>query len=90
MVKIVELKPLPNFILFIKYNDGVEGVQELEMLFKKLGRSQSDFEKVWIDNEMGGVPAWEGDFQIDALKPYLDFTNQTFEQYIQHRRQNVA
>jgi len=90
MVKIIEVKPLPEFILFIRYNDGVEGIQDLKNLFKNYKLSQKEFENVWVENKCGGMPTWNNDIQIDALKPYLDFTNQSFEQYIEKERQNVA
>jgi hypothetical protein len=89
MVKISEIKPLSNFQLYIKYEDGIEGQQDLTRLFQIRNLDQTYFEQVALD-EKRGVPVWDEELEIDGFKPYLDFTHQTFEEYCERSRKNVA
>ena len=74
MKKIIEIKALENYRLFLKYNDGVEGIIDLSDLvgrgvfvkFNDIGF----FNNVWIGE--GGAPTWNNELDIDPYKPYLD------------------
>lgn len=75
LIKPLLVKPEPNFHLFIKFNDGKEGVVDLSSLVGKgvfAAWLNSDlFNKVYID-ETGAV-AWNNDLDIcsDALYSQL-------------------
>jgi len=82
MFKLAEVKALPNYRLWIRYEDGVEGEVDLSHL---VGRGvftawtdHKVFEQVHISSS--GVPSWDDDIDIcpDAL--YLQITGKTAEQ----------
>jgi hypothetical protein len=81
--KIVEVKPLPLYRLYLKYNDGVEGTVDLSHLRGKgvflCWENDDNFSKVHIDSS--GALVWNEELDIDPLSCYLKITNQTFEQY---------
>jgi len=83
MVKPIEVKALKNFQLFVKFNDGVEGVVDLNHLKSgeafKSWDEPGNFEKVYID---GPGIAWSDELDIDALNVYLTLTKQSFEEFI--------
>lgn len=84
MIKIIEIKPLKNYKLHLKYNDGVEGDIDLSDL---VGKGVFDkFKDVEFFNSVriseSGAPAWDNDLDIDPLNTYLSITGKTFEQFI--------
>ena len=78
MLKPVEVKPLDNYRLWIKYSDGVQGIVDLsEFAGKGVFERWDDyreFQKVHIGPD--GELAWSDDIDMcpDAL--YLKVTNQ--------------
>ena len=90
MVKAIEVKALKNFQLFVKFNDGVEGVVDLSHLKNgeafKFWDEPGNFEKVYLD---GPGIAWSDQLDIDALNVYLTLTKQSFEEFIKKQKQNA-
>jgi hypothetical protein len=89
MIKIVDIKPLANFKLHLKYNDGVQGDIDLSYLagkgvFKDFLK-EDFFNNVWIDD--AGVPTWENDLDIDPINAYLKITGKSFEQYLTENKE---
>ncbi len=84
MIKIIEIQPLPNYKLHIKYNNGVEGDLDLsEMVGKGVFSNFKDvgyFNNVWIGET--GAPTWSGDIDIDIINSYLKITGKTFDQFL--------
>jgi len=82
MFKIVEVKALPDYRLWVRYDDGVEGEVDLSHLAGRgIFAAWNDykvFKRVHIGSS--GVPSWNDDIDIcpDAL--YLQVTGKTPEQ----------
>ena len=82
MFKLVEVKALPDYRLWIRYENGIEGEVDLSHL---VGRGVF---KAWEDQEVfqpvhvspSGAPSWGDDIDLcpDAL--YLQITGETVEQ----------
>lgn len=90
MIRAIAIKALPDFKLEIKFNDGVEGIVDLNHLKTgeafKFWLEKGNFEKAYIDGE--GI-AWNENLDIDALSLYLEITGQTFEQFA-NKQKNYA
>lgn len=82
MIRAIAIKPLPDFKLNIKFDDGVEGTADLSRLKDgeafKFWLEKGNFEKAYIDGE--GI-AWNENLDVDVLSLYLEITGQTFEQF---------
>jgi len=83
MIKIVDLKPLPQYKLHIKYNDGVEGDLDLSEIagkgvFEKFN-DVSFFNHVWIGET--GAPTWQNELDIALINTYLKITGKSFEEF---------
>ena len=82
MFRPVEVKALPNYKLWVKYSDGVEGVVDLSHLAGKgvfaLWNDYSAFEKVYLGphHEI----AWSDEVDICADKVYMEITGKTPEE----------
>jgi hypothetical protein len=81
--KLLEIKVLANYTLWLKYEDGTEGIIDLSG-FKEIGvfkvwQDYSFFEKAYITNR-GGAVAWSEDLDICADSQYLKIKNLTFEE----------
>jgi hypothetical protein len=86
MVQIKAIKALPQYEIWLKYDDNTEGVVSLAHLagkgiFKEWD-SNNLFSRVYIDTETNAI-AWNENIDIDALNLYLKIKNITFEQYQQ-------
>jgi len=84
LLRITEIKPMPNFHLHIKYNNGVEGDIDLSKqigigVFSKFN-DLNFFNKVWIGEN--GAPTWNDEVDIDPINPYLIITGKTFEEFL--------
>ncbi len=93
MEKIIEIKALKNYKLFLKYSDGVEGVIDLSDIVGKgvfeAFKNYSFFENVKIGES--DAPTWENETDIDPLNQYLKLTGKTVEQYLADKKnRNVA
>ncbi len=88
MVQIIDIKPLPQYKLHVKYNDGVEGDIDLSGIvgkgvFEKF-KDVSFFNNVRIGEF--GAPTWDDELDIDPLNPYLIITGKTFEQFVSENK----
>lgn len=70
IVKVVELKPLDGYRLWVKFSDGTEGVRDYANMVTAGGpmieplRDKAFFDKVFISF---GVPSWPDGFDVDAI-----------------------
>lgn len=90
--KLIEIKALPGYKLFMKFNDGVGGVVDVSDLagkgvFEKW-KDISYFEDVKIGES--GAPTWRDELDIDPLHQYLKIIGKTFEEYIAEKRKDAA
>jgi hypothetical protein len=92
MEKIIELKALDNYKLYLKYNDGVEGSIDLsDVVGKGVFKDFEDevfFKNVWIGES--GAPTWNNELDIDPLNSYLKLIGKTFEEYMAERKHKRA
>ena len=84
MMKAVDIKPLPNYRLHIKFADGIEGDLDLSDLvnvgvFEKFN-DVNYFNNVKVG--MFGEPCWNDELDIDPTKAYIDIKGITYEQYL--------
>ena len=88
MFKPIQVKPLPNYRLWLEYADGVAGEVSLSYLAGKgvfaLWNDYAAFERVYIDDS--GAIAWTDDAALcpDAL--YMKITGKTPEQLFSSRK----
>jgi hypothetical protein len=82
MFKPVEVKALPNYKLWVKYTDGVEGEVDLSHLIGKgvfaLWNDYAAFEKVYIGSS--GEIAWNDEVDICPDSLYMKITEKIPEQ----------
>lgn len=69
--RIIECRPMPNYILWIKFSDGVNGEVDLSDLVGKgvfkLWNNREEFDKVVIDSEAGTV-CWAQTIDLDPCR----------------------
>ena len=84
MFRAVRVKALPDYKLWVKYADGVEGEVDLKHLVGKgvfaLWRDYSAFEQVHIGSE--GQIAWSDTIDICPDAVYMTITAKTPEQLL--------
>jgi len=77
MNRIVEAKPLPNYRLFIRFEDGAKGEVDLSSMVGNgvfmSWKDQSVFSKVSIDSTTGTV-VWPGGIDLCPDTLYSDVT----------------
>lgn len=77
MHRIVEVKPLPGFKVWLKFSDGVEGTVDLsDLAGKGVFEAWSDpkyFESVFIDQESYTI-AWPGGIDLCPDSLYAEVT----------------
>ena len=82
MQKIVELKPLPEYKLRVRFADGVEGEADLSHLAGKgvfsIWNDYAEFEKARIGEH--GELLWEGGVDLCPDAVYLQITGKTPEE----------
>jgi hypothetical protein len=87
LVKVVTVKPLANYQIWLKFSDHTEGIADLSHLSKKGIFKQWDdnnlFNQVRIDPETDAI-VWNENIDIDALNLYLKIKNITFEEFKKH------
>lgn len=80
MLKIIEIKAKPNYSLWVKYEDGTEGVVDLSHLVGNgvfaVWSDPTIFEKVIIDNTTGSAH-WNENIEICADALYLMITGKS-------------
>jgi hypothetical protein len=89
MYKIINVEPLPEFRVRIKFSDGVEGVVDLSNLAGKgifsKWLDESYFKSVFIDPESHTI-AWPGGIDLcpDAL--YAEITQRDFSSILRENK----
>jgi len=82
MLKPIEVKPLKNYRLYIKFSDGVEGEVDLSEFAGKgvfsLWNDYSKFEQVHIGSS--GEIAWNENLDIDSDNIYMKITGKKVEE----------
>jgi hypothetical protein len=82
--KLLEIKDLANYTLWLKYDDGIEGKVDLGEFTKtgvfKVWKDYSFFEKAYITHR-GRAIAWSEALEICADSQYLKIKNLTFEEF---------
>ncbi|RME74104.1 MAG: DUF2442 domain-containing protein [Chloroflexi bacterium] len=82
MFKPIEVKALPDYKLWVKYADGVEGEVDLSHLVGKgvfvLWNDYAAFEKVYIGEH--GEIAWSDEIDICPDTIYMEITGKTPEE----------
>jgi hypothetical protein len=85
----IEVRPLKNYHLSIKFSDGVQGVVDLHELAGKgvfaLWNDVRQFEKVKIGTS--GELIWNDDVDLDGLAIYLKLTGKKPEDLLPKLRQ---
>ena len=73
MLKAIEIKPLDNYHLWIKYSDGVEGTVDLSYLVGEgvfaLWNDTSEFQKAHIGSS--GEIIWNDQLDLVSISLYL-------------------
>jgi hypothetical protein len=82
MFKPVQVNALPNYRLWIKYADGVEGEVDLSHLVDKgvfsIWNDYAVFEKVYLGD--GGAIAWTDEVEICPDNAYMAITGKSPEE----------
>ncbi|MCB9278104.1 MAG: DUF2442 domain-containing protein [Lewinellaceae bacterium] len=81
MHKLIEIKPIPDYQIWIRFEDGSEGIVDLSHLkgkgvFAAWGKTIA-FEQAYIDSESGAL-AWSKNLDIDPLNLYLKINKISF------------
>ena len=81
MFKLIEVRPLPSYRLFLRYEDGVAGEVDLSSLVGrgvfKLWNDPEAFQRVAIGS--GGELHWSDEVDLCADAQYLKITGKTPE-----------
>ena len=70
MVKVVELKPIGDHSLWLRFSDGTEGVRDCSDILAEGGpmveplRDPAIFQRAFVSF---GVPSWPNGFDLDAI-----------------------
>ena len=77
MLKIIDVRPLPGFKIWVKFQDGVEGNVDLSDLVGKgvfsKWKEAGFFESVFIDKESHTV-AWPGGIDLSPESLHAEIT----------------
>jgi hypothetical protein len=92
-IKILSVKALEKYKLFIQFNEGSEGVLDLEELsgkgvFKSWDEDDN-FSKVFIRDESGAI-TWPDEIDIDTLNAYFTIKNIDPEEYFKGEKKHAA
>ncbi len=92
MPRPIEVKPLENYRIWVKYSDGVEGVVDLSDLVGKgvfaVWNDYRDFQKVHIGP--GGEIAWSEEIDLCPDAIYLEITGKKPEDLFPKLRELVV
>lgn len=93
MFKIIEVKALSNYCLFLKFENGKEGIVDLSNLKGKgvfeAWNILDYFNSVSIDENSGTV-SWFGEIDLDPDVLYSKLTNQNIEDILKLESERVA
>jgi hypothetical protein len=85
LTDIVEVRPLDDYQLYLRFEDGVEGVVGLKELIPFEGifaelRERSFFERVRVNPELGAI-YWPNGADLDSDVLYSSLTGQTLPSF---------
>ncbi|MFN0190906.1 MAG: DUF2442 domain-containing protein [Aestuariivirga sp.] len=75
MIKVVGLKPLDGYRLWIRFSDGSEGIRDYADMIAEGGpmveplRDQQFFSKVFLSM---GIPTWPNGYDVDAVALHME------------------
>ena len=82
--KIISVKPLEGYRIEVKFDDGVNGIYDLNHLAGqgvfKVWDDYNYFNKVFINPESNAI-AWDEELEIDTLNCYLHVRGISFEEF---------
>jgi len=88
-IKITSVNAIEKYKLFVSFNDGTEGIYDLqEVAGKGVFKSwdeNDNFSKVFINKENGAI-SWPGELDIDTLNAYFVINNISPEEYFQSQK----
>jgi hypothetical protein len=91
--QIITVKALPNYNIYLHFDDDVQGIVSLEHLVNKgifkWWNEGDNFSKVYIDSETNAV-AWNEDLDIDTFYLYLQLKGIDFEEWQQQNQVSYA
>ncbi len=77
-MKVIEVKSLPGYKLFLSFDDGVNGIIDLSDLVQKgifkVLQTENNFNKVYVS---AYSIAWSEELEIDLLTAYAELANKT-------------
>jgi len=92
MFQPIEVKALPNYKLWVKYSDGVEGEVDLSHLVGKgvfcLWNDYRAFQRVYIGS--GNELAWSDKIDLCPDSIYMKLTNKTPEELFPNLKKEMA
>ena len=87
-MKLVELSPRENYGLFLRYEDGIEGVVDLSSLAGRgvfaLWLKPRVFEQAKLSD--AGVPEWPGELDLCSDTHYMQLTGKSTEEIFPNLR----
>ncbi len=90
MIAATEVKALEKYKIWVKFNDGVEGIIDLSYCagkgIFKAWEEQGAFENVKAN---GSGIEWNEKLDIDSMNVYLKITNQTYEEYLNKQKSHA-
>ena len=73
MAKIIEVKPLRDFSIYVRYSNGMDGTVSMKRLIKREEYKSiseiEEFEKVYVSSESGDI-VWESGVSICRRATY--------------------
>lgn len=88
MEKVKEVKALEDYKLYLKYEDGFEGILDLSDLVGK-GVFEKFNDLMYFKNvKVGdfGEPNWNDELDIDPTSAYIDIKGISYEQYLKQNK----
>ncbi len=93
MVKLIDIKPLAGYQLWLRYEDGTEGITSLAHLKGKgvfsVWEAQHPFETAYIDADSGAI-AWSEEVDICPDSLYFKIRNIIPEEFFKQQQPYAA
>jgi hypothetical protein len=88
MEKVIDIKALDNYKLFLKYENGVEGVIDLNDIVGKGVFEKFNDVSYYKNVKVGefGEPNWNDELDIDPTSAYIEIKGITYEQYLNNKK----
>ena len=92
-IKITSVKALEKYKIFIQFNEGSEGILNLQDLAGKgVFKSwdvNNNFSKVFISDESGAI-TWPDEIDIDTLNAYFTIKNISPDEYLKKEKGHAS